>query len=206
MTESWLEWIRSLQALAQAGLTYSENPFDLDRYKKIRELAAHMSASLSAEPLEQVRGIFADQAGYHTPKLDVRGGVIVDGKILLVRELQDGGRWTLPGGWIDPGDAPSEAAVREVREETGYLVRPLKLAAVYDRDRHGHTALFFSIYKLFFLCEMIGGAAAESIETGESAFFAPDALPELSLGRVTPAEIEMLFRHHREPGLETEYD
>jgi ADP-ribose pyrophosphatase YjhB (NUDIX family) len=126
--------------------------------------------------------------------------------VLLVRELLDGGRWTLPGGWMDAGDSPGGAAAREFHEETGYEVRPLKLAAVYDRTRHGHPGNFFSTVKLFFVCELTGGQPRTSSETGESDFFAEDALPELSLGRVTAQEIRMLFKHFRQPDLPTEFD
>ena len=138
--------------------------------------------------------------------MDVRGAVFKDDKILLVRETMDHGRWTVPGGWVDPGDAPGPAAEREVFEETGYLVKAVKLAAVYDRERHGHPAYVYSIYKLFFICDLVGGSPAESIETGESAFFVEEALPELSISRITAEEIYMLFRQHRQPSLPTEFD
>ncbi len=129
-----------------------------------------------------------------------------DGRILLVQELLDNGRWTLPGGWADVTDTPRQAVEREIVEETGYQARAVKLAAVYDRATRGHPPMYFSVYKLFFLCEITGGAPASSIETGGIKFFAEDDLPELSLGRVTPQEIHMLFEHQRTPGLTTEFD
>lgn len=206
MPPKWLEWSRKLQALAQAGLTYSQNEFDLERYRTIRALAAEIAAEGSGVTTSRVETLFVGDEGYATPKLDVRAAVFQQGKILLVRETMDGGRWTVPGGWIDPGDAPAEAAERELFEETGYTGRVLKLAAVYDRDRHGHPPHLYAIYKLFFVCEITGGHAVESIETGESAFFSPDALPELSLARINPDEIAMLFRHYNHPALPTEFD
>lgn len=202
----WLTWARALRALAQAGLTYTENPFDQERYVAIQEIAAEMMAEGAETDLTTVRDLFAEQAGYETPKIDVRGVVFRDDKLLLVRELQDGGRWTLPGGWADIQEPPSQAVEREVWEESGYETRATKLLLLYDRDRHGHPPHAFSIYKLFFLCELLGGAPVDSHETGGADFFAEDAIPELSIGRVTPEEIARLFEHHRHPEWPTEFD
>ena len=206
MSIQWLDWARKLQALCDAGLTYSKNPFDIERYQVIRQMTLEMIAQGSTFEITQIQDIFAHEVGYATPKIDVRGAAFRDGKILLVQEMLDGGRWTLPGGWMDPGDTPGGAAAREFREETGYEVRPLKLAAVLDRNTHGHPVYFFSVIKLFFVCELTGGMPQTSNETGESDFFAEDNLPELSIARVTADEIHMLFRHHLQPGLPTEYD
>jgi ADP-ribose pyrophosphatase YjhB (NUDIX family) len=203
---SWLNWSRKLQSLAQDGLAFTTNPFDKERYHEIQVIAAEIIAANSSFPTEKVQSIFTAEDGYATPKVDVRGAVFMDGKILLVREMLDGGRWTVPGGWADPGEAPGEAVAREVWEETGYQVRVVKIAAVYDRDRHGHPAYFFTIYKLFFICELLGGEPVSSIETGESRFSSVNDLPELSIGRVTTEEILMLFRHHVKPEIPTEYD
>ena len=206
MSTQWLDWARKLQALCDNGLTYSENPFDIERYHAIRKIALEMIAHGSASDLKQIEDLFANEVGYATPKLDVRGAAFRDGKILLVREMLDGGRWTLPGGWMDPGDTPGGAAAREFREETGYEVRPVKLAAVYERSAHGHPVMYFSVIKLFFLCEITGGQPQISHETGESGLFSEDDLPELSIARVTADEIHMLFRHYNQPDLPTEYD
>jgi ADP-ribose pyrophosphatase YjhB (NUDIX family) len=201
----WLAWAQRLQALAQSGLTYSENPFDIARYEALRELAAEMVAGCSGAPVADVRELFAGEAGYATPKVDVRGVVFRGQTILLVRERADG-RWTLPGGWADVNESPAEATVREVYEESGYRTRAVKLLALYDRNRHGHTPYVFHIYKLFFLCELEGGEAARSIETDGVGFFAEDELPELSLGRVTPEEIARFFEHLRHPEWPTDFD
>lgn len=206
MDPKWLEWGRALQTLAQNGLAYSQNPFDIERFEAVRLISAQILAEHSGGDMQQLVDLFTGEEGYATPKVDVRGAAFRDEKILLVRELLDEGRWTLPGGWADAGDSPSQAVIREVREESGYEARAVKLAALYDRNLHGHPQFYFSIYKLFFLCEITGGAAAESIETAGAEFFAEDALPELSIGRVTEAEIHMLFNHHRHPELPTEFD
>lgn len=206
MAARWLEWGQALQAIAQNGIAYSHNPFDIERYREIQRIAAEMiSANGDIEP-ERLLHLFEIEEGYATPKIDVRGAAFRDGKILLVRELLDEGRWTLPGGWADAGDTPSGAVEREMREESGYAARATKLAMVYERHRHGHPQMYFAVFKLFFLCEITGGAAADSLETGGAAFFDVNDLPELSLGRVTPEEIHTLFMHHRDPSLPTEFD
>ena len=201
----WLTWAQSLQSIAQAGLTYAQNPFDLERYAALRDLAAEIVAHQAEVDPTQMHEIFLHEAGYPTPKVDVRGVVIQDGQILLVKELSDGG-WTLPGGWVDVNEPPSRAVEREVWEESGYQVRAARLLALYDRNLHGHPAHIFHIYKLFFLCELTGGAPADSIETAGASFFSPQALPPLSLGRTTPEEIERLFVLHQNPAWPTDFD
>ena len=205
--EGWLTWVKSLRSIAQSGLTYAESPFDLERYKQIQEIAAEIAAAQTGTEFEMIRELFAGALGYETPKVDVRGVVFQEERILLVRELMDGGRWTLPGGWADVNDRPSEAVEREVWEESGFQVRASKLLAVYDRRLHGHTPPTpYGIYKLFFLCDLIGGRPATSIETGGAEFFAEDEIPELSLGRVTPPIIARLFEHARHPEWATDFD
>jgi len=206
MQPKWLEWVQALQTIAQNGLAYSQNTFDIERFAAIRALAAEILATYTKTEPGPLLALFANEEGYATPKVDVRGALFQNDKILLVQELLDDGRWTLPGGWADVTDTPSQAVVREILEESGYQSRPVKLAAVYDRNSRGHPLLYFSVYKLFFLCKITGGAPTSSSETGEIQFFAEDNLPELSLGRVTPQEIHMLFEHHRNPGLPTEFD
>jgi ADP-ribose pyrophosphatase YjhB (NUDIX family) len=203
---AWLEWAMRLQALAQDGLLFAQNPFDVERYGAVRQIAAKMMAAGSGWPTERVAGIFDGETGYATPKVDVRGVVLQEGRMLLVRERTDG-RWTLPGGWADPGDTPSAAVEREIREESGYLARAVKLLAVYDRARQGHQPPHpFAIYKLFFLCELTGGQAQESDETDGVGFFGRDALPELSLARVTPRQLVRLFEHARHPEWPADFD
>lgn len=206
MSEKWLAWAQRLQALTQNGLAYCKNPFDIERYQEMRAMALEMIADVGGLEPARVRDLFAKEEGYVTPKVDVRGAAFRDGKVLLVREMLDGGRWTLPGGWMDAGDSPGGAAAREFFEETGYEARPLKLAAVYDRARHGHPLYYFSTLKLFFVCEITGGQPQTSTETGESDFFNQHNLPDLSVARVTADEIHMLFKHFRQPELATEFD
>jgi ADP-ribose pyrophosphatase YjhB (NUDIX family) len=206
MEPKWLEWGQALQSIAQNGLAYSKNPYDLERFESIRALASEILATYTGMEGGSLLDLFAHEEGYATPKVDVRGSLFKDDGILLVQEIQDNGRWTLPGGWADVTDTPSQAVLREIREESGYEARVVKLAAVYDRNSRGHPPMYFSVYKFFFLCEITGGAPAGSMETGGVEFFREDSLPELSLGRVTQQEIHMLFEHYRNPGLPTEVD
>jgi ADP-ribose pyrophosphatase YjhB (NUDIX family) len=202
----WLAWARRVEAIAQNGLTYTEGPFDRQRYEELQEIAAGMLAALDGgAPPERVLELLRAQDGYQTPKVDVRGAVFQDGKILLVREREDG-RWTLPGGWADVGESPAEAVVKEIREESGYETRAVKLLAVWDRDRHGHPPLAWYTYKLVIRCELTGGAPVHSIETEGAEFFAEDGIPPLSLTRVVPSQIARLFAHLRDPGLPTDFD
>jgi ADP-ribose pyrophosphatase YjhB (NUDIX family) len=204
----WLAWGRELQAISQTGLAFVRDPYDRERYEMLRDLAARIMAEGSGRPAEQVLRIFEDQAGYATPKVDVRGAAFdAEGRILMVREVLDGGRWTLPGGWADVNLTPAENVAKEMREESGYEVRVRKLAAVWDRTRQGHPATAFSCCKFFFVCDIVGGAAATSLETAGTGWFAEDTLPEdLSLGRVLPGQLRRMFAHHRDAALPTDFE
>lgn len=197
-----------LAALAQDGLEFSANDFDTDRYRKIGAAATELLSVLSDRPAEQFRLELGRDSGYATPKVDVRGALVDDAhRILLMRERTDG-RWSLPGGWADPGDTPSNAVVREVREETGYSARVVKLIACLDRDAQGHLPpLPVAAYKLFFLCEPTGEVSApEELETLEVGWFGLAELPPLSAGRVNRAELELVLAHAADRSLPTAFD
>jgi ADP-ribose pyrophosphatase YjhB (NUDIX family) len=199
------EWARKVQAIAQNGLTFSKDPYDRERYTQLAELATHMLATgLDLAP-GAARAFWDGADGYATPKVDVRGGVFDADRVLLVRERSDG-RWTLPGGWVDINDAPSEAVAREIYEESGFRARPIKLAALVDKNRHPHPPGIHHIYKLFFVCELTGGSAATSAETDAVDFFPVAALPQLSAGRVLAAQIERLYQHRLDLTLPTDFD
>jgi ADP-ribose pyrophosphatase YjhB (NUDIX family) len=204
----WLAWAREIQGIAQTGLTFTHDPYDRERYEALQSLSIRIMAASGGADLTRVAALFTAQEGYATPKIDVRGAVFDDaGHILLVREVLDDGRWTLPGGWGDVNLTPAENVAKEVSEESGFQVSVRKLAAVWDRTRQGHGPSPFSAYKLFFLCEIIGGAAATSLETSEVAFFAEAALPtELSTSRVLPHQLARMYAHWRDPGLPTDFD
>ena len=209
MEPVWLVWARELQAVAQTGLTFATNGYDRERYTAIRSLAAQIMATQSDADFGRVEALFAEQAGYATPKVDVRGAIFDENsRILLVREIADAGRWTMPGGWADVNQSPAESVIREVREEAGLEVRVRKLAAVYDRARHPHQPPHpFHVFKLFFICEVIGGTPEPGTETSEVAFFAENEIPgDLSLGRVVPHQIGRMFEHARHRDLPTDFD
>jgi ADP-ribose pyrophosphatase YjhB (NUDIX family) len=206
VTPRWLEWTRRLQSIAQAGLTHSRDSYDLERYSEVRRVAAEIAAAGSEGNADAILAFFTSERGYPTPKVDVRAAVIVEERILLVRERDDG-RWALPGGWADVGESAGEAAVRETLEEAGIEVRPEKVIALYERERRGHPAHPEFSYKIFFACRVRGVAEPRGgAETLDAAFFASNALPPLSAARVTAQEIAVAFAHHREPELPTEFD
>jgi ADP-ribose pyrophosphatase YjhB (NUDIX family) len=201
-----LSWCSRLQAIAQNGLTFARDPFDVERYTELRQIAAEMLAAETGAEVSAARAFFDKDSGYATPKVDVRGVVFRDGKMLLVRETSDG-KWSLPGGWADPNESPAENVVREIFEETGFQTRALKLLAVFDRSKHPHEPTFpFHVYKLFLLCEIIGGAASRSSETDEIGFFGETEIPELSVTRVTAWQVQRMFEHARNRGLPTDID
>lgn len=202
----WLDWARRLQAIAQNGLAYAKDPFDIERFEATREVAAEMLARASGLDIPLVRGILSRDSGYATPKVDTRGVVFRENKILLVRERSEG-LWTLPGGWADPCASPAENVAREILEESGFKTEPVKLLALWDREKHPHDPPFaFHVYKLFILCRLTGGMEKLSAETDGVAFFGEEELPPLSLSRVLPAQIHRMFDHLRNPGLPTDLD
>jgi ADP-ribose pyrophosphatase YjhB (NUDIX family) len=197
-----------LAALAQDGLTFAADDYDLDRYRQVSQLAVDLLAVISGQPAAELAVELGRDSGYATPKIDVRGAIFdQDERVLLMREKTDG-RWSLPGGWADPGDPPSDAVTREVLEETGYHSSAVKLIACWDRDRQGNLPLLpVHVYKLFFLCRRDGAVQAPAaLETLEVGWFGMDELPPLSLGRVNHRQLGRALAHHRDPSLPTEFD
>jgi ADP-ribose pyrophosphatase YjhB (NUDIX family) len=199
------DWYRRLRTVAQYGLTYSKDPYDLERFREVLAVTEQLAEALTGKPSERVAEALRLELGPPSPKLDVRAAVFRDDCVLLVRETADGS-WSLPGGWIDLGDAPAGAAVREVREESGYECVPRKLVAVVDWKQHSPVPQLFHVYKLLFWCELVGGAPTSSVETSECGFFPRDALPPLSLPRVSEELILRAYRHRAAPELPTEFD
>jgi ADP-ribose pyrophosphatase YjhB (NUDIX family) len=181
-----VRWARALEAIARSGLTFTESAFDRERFEAVRTIAAEIAASTSGEDVGPLRARFADEYGYATPKVDVRGVVLDGDRILLVREVGEE-RWTLPGGWADVGETPSRAVEKEVRQEAGLDVAARRVLAVYDRDFRGRTQWPAHVYKLYVLCEALGGRPrGDGLETEEASFFPIEDLPELS--PKTPSE------------------
>lgn len=203
-TERWLDWAVELQSLAQAGLTYGRDVYDLERYQRIREISAEIMAHMSDLPLEKVKGLFCNETGYQTPKLDTRAAIFQNGKILLVQE--NNGKWSLPGGWCDVNVSVAENTVKEVREEAGLDVVAEKIIAVQDRAKHNLPLYAYGVCKVFMQCRVTGGAFQPNIETTQTRYFAPEELPELSTEKNTAAQIQMCFDAYASPRWETLFD
>ncbi len=200
----WFEWAREIYSLSQAGLTYSTNVFDIANFKRMQEISAEIIASQSELDLQTVQDNFSMQKGYATPKIDVRAAVFRDGKILLVQESADG-KWAMPGGWGDIGDAPAQMVARETWEESGFTVRVDKLAGVYDANRV-EPMEFFHAYKLIFICSIMAGEATTSKETLAVDFFSHDDLPPLSEGRTNISMIDEVFAQLADPGRQAYFE
>lgn len=204
-SKKWLKWAESLQSIAQTGLHYCKDVYDKERYQHIQHIAADILGQYSTLPSDSILEIFKLGSGYQTPKIDVRGAIFQENKVLLVRESSEQ-RWSLPGGWADIQYTPTENIIREIQEESGFDARVLKLAAVLDKAKHAHPDDLPYTYKLFFLCEINGGKPQTSIETDAIDWFSLDTLPILSLARVTAEQIHLLYKHHLDMTRQTDYD
>lgn len=200
----WLKWVSEIQAIAQSGLAYCDNEFDKERYIKLEKVITELTAYCSEHQLNDITNMFSLEKGYATPKIDVRSFIIQDNKLLLVKERSDG-LWTLPGGWADINESPSEAVVRETKEETGYDVSPIKLLALWDKLKHDHPPQWPHAYKCFFYCQIISGSPNKNIEITEQAFFDLNNLPLLSTHRVTKKQLNRLHELIITPQ-ETQFD
>ncbi len=200
----WLDWAVELQALAQAGLKYGHDQFDLERYERIRAIAAEMIAYKADISPEKVKDLFCNETGYQTPKLDTRAAIFRDGKILLVQELD--GKWSLPGGWVDVGLSVGENTVKEVREEAGLDAEALFLIAVQDRDKHNRPKYAHKICKIFVLCRALGGAFRPNTETTASGYFTLEDLPPLAENKNTAEQIKMCFEAYGAERWTTRFD
>lgn len=202
--EKWLNWAIELQALAQAGLFYGRDVYDIERFQRIRDIAAEMLADRTELPPDTVKGLFCNETGYQTPKIDTRAAVFRDGKILLVQEKD--GLWALPGGWCDVLESVASNTVKEVREEAGITCEPLRIIAVQDRNRHNKPPYAYGVCKIFVLCRALGGAFEENCETTAAEYFAPEELPPLAEEKCTAAQITMCFAANSQPDMPTLFD
>lgn len=205
MEKKILEKIKRIQSIANAGLAYSNLPFDLERYDELKKISYSLLSDLTGAELSLIENLFLNETGYQTPKVDIRGVVFKDNKILMVKEKVDN-KWSLPGGWADVGYSPAEVAVKEVWEEAGLKVDTVKLLAVLDKKSHKHPPSPFYVYKIFFLCKETGGSLTAGSETLEVNYFGVDELPVLSETRITKSQIDLLFEFLRNPDKETVFD
>ena len=202
--ENWLRWAVELQSLAQAGLAYGKDVYDLERYTRIREIAAEMLVEPSGLPLERVKDLFCCETGYQTPKLDSRAAIFQDGKVLLVQE--NDGRWSLPGGWVEVDLSVGENTVKEAKEEAGVDVVPERLIAVQDRARHNQPLYAYGVCKIFVLCKLLGGRFEKNSETLQSRWFGEDELPALAEEKNTAQQIRMCFQASRDPNWKVQFE
>lgn len=203
--EKWLEWTMEIQSIAQAGLTYGHDEFDKERYERLREISAEILAYKTDMTVEKVKDLFCNETGYQTPKVDTRAAVFENGKILLVHEKD--GRWSLPGGWCDVDQSVAENTVKETVEEAGLEVKPTKLIAVQDRNKHNTPVYAYGVVKIFVMCTLIGGSFVENIETTETKYFARNEIPEnLANEKVTREQIEMCFDAYNDEHWMTQFD
>ena len=201
----WLEWVREIQAIAQSGAHFAENEYQLERFQRLAVIAAEIASECSELEFTPLAEAFTAQVGYATPRVDVRAAVFLNGKLLMVRECQDGG-WTMPGGWADVGDVPSQAAEREALEESGYIVKARRVIGVYDANRTGPLEIFHAV-KIVYVCDLLGGEARPSRETSEVAFFSPDEIPGVLSGeRTKPRHIADAYAALADPDRSTVFD
>lgn len=205
MSYKWLEWAKKIQAISQSGLSFSNDNFDIERYEELRKISAEIMEQYTDLEMEKITGLFTNEVGYQTPKIDVRGAVFNNDKILMVRERIDD-KWSLPGGFCDIGLSPSENIVKEVKEESGYNVKVNKIVALLDMNKHSHPPQPHHYYKIFIQCELTGGQAKTGIETKDVRFFSEENLPKLSSGRNTQDQIKMLFCFLRDPNKVSIFD
>jgi ADP-ribose pyrophosphatase YjhB (NUDIX family) len=202
---NWLSLAQRIQAISQAGLTFTRNKYDVDRYEQLREISVEIMQEFTDAPQEKIRNLFASEKGYQTPKVDVRGVVFRENKILMVREGIDG-KWSIPGGWADVCKTPFEIAEKEVWEEAGIHVKPIRILAVLDKRKHPHPPDPWHSYKLFILCEDQGGEPKPGMETLDARFVGPDEIPVLSEERTTHSQIDLMFEFLRHQDKQTVCD
>lgn len=203
--EKWLKWAMEIQSMAQAGLTYTDNVYDIERYERLREISAEMIAEKSDMSVEKVKGLFCDEKDYPTPKLDTRAAIFKDDKILLTHEKN--GTWSLPGGWVDVLESIRSNTIKEVKEETGLDVSAKKVIALQDRNKHNKPIYAYGVCKAFVLCEVVGGSFEENIETTEIKCFSIDEIPEnLAEEKTNLEQIKMCFEAYNNPKWETLFD
>ena len=203
--EKWLKWAIEIQSIAQAGIEYSNNVYDTERYERLREISAEMINEKSDISLDKVKNLFCNEIGYQTPKIDTRAVIFKDNKILLTHEKN--GTWSLPGGWCDVLESVKSNTLKEVKEETGLDVETIKIIAIQDRNKHNKPIYAYGICKVFVLCNVIGGEFIEKIETTEIAYFSIDEIPDnLAEEKTNKEQIEMCFKAYNDEKWQTQFD
>lgn len=205
MNDKWIEFAIRIQSIAQAGLQYGKDKFDLERYEELREIAAEMMAAKTDIPTEKIYDLFCNETGYQTPKVDTRAAIFVNGGILLVHE--NNGTWSLPGGWCDVDQSVASNTEKEVREETGLIVDSEKIIAVQDWRRHNVRNYAYGVIKIFVLCKYLGGEFKKNMETTEIGYFNRENIPQnLAVEKTSYEQIMMCFDAYENSDLPTLFD
>lgn len=205
MNDKWIEFAIRIQSIAQAGLQYGKDKFDLQRYEELREIAAEMMAAKTDIPTEKIYDLFCNETGYQTPKVDTRAAIFVNGEILLVHE--NNGTWSLPGGWCDVDQSVASNTEKEVREETGLIVDSEKIIAVQDWRRHNVRNYAYGVIKIFVLCKYLGGEFKKNMETTEIGYFNRENIPQnLAVEKTSYEQIMMCFDAYENSDLLTLFD
>lgn len=203
--EKWLKWAMEIQSLAQAGLAYTNNPYDVERFTRLREISAEMMAEKTNINLDKVKELFCNENGYQTPKIDTRAAIFKEGRILLVHE--NNGTWSLPGGWCDVLESVKSNTIKEVKEETGLDIETVKIIAIQDRNKHNKPQYAYGICKVFVLCNVVGGKFVENIETTEIKYFSLEELPtNLAEEKTSKEQIKMCFEASNNENWQTQFD
>ena len=204
LTEPWLTWAIEIQSIAQNGLAYCKNIYDIERYERLRDLAAEMLSYKTDIPVEKVKSLFCHEQGYQTPKIDSRAAIFKHGKILLVQE--NDGLWSLPGGWVDVLETIDSNTVKEVKEEAGLDVKPRFLIAIHAQHKRNYPPFAYRVLKAFVMCEPLGGKFQHNSETLQSAYFTLDELPEMNNEKNTKEQVELCFQAYHSKHWITEFD
>ncbi len=203
--DHWLTIAKKINSIAQTGLAFTKDKFDKERYNELLDLSIQILKNITEIDSQKLKFVFNRDIGYQTPKVGIRAVVFKDEKILLVKERMDN-KWCMPGGYADTGMTPGEIAVNEVKEESGYDVRPIRILGLIDYNKHQERPFPFDLYQLFMECEITGGEATAGIETSEVGFFDINNLPELSVRRVTKDQILKMYELFKNKELEPIFD
>ena len=203
--EKWLKWAIEIQSLAQAGLAYTNNVYDIERYERLREISAEMISEKTDINLNKIKDLFCNETGYQTPKIDTRAVIFKDNKILLTHESN--GTWSLPGGWCDVLESVGSNTIKEVKEETGLDAQTVKIIAIQDRNKHNKPIYAYGVCKVFILCNVIGGEFIENIETTEIKYFSLDEIPDnITKKKTNKEQIEMCFNAMNNKNWQVQFD
>ena len=203
--EKWLELAIEIQSLAQSGLAYTSNVYDIERYERLRDISVEMISMKTDLEFNKIKDLFCNETGYQTPKIDTRAVIFKGDKILLTHE--NNGTWSLPGGWCDVLESVGSNTIKEVKEETGLDVIAKTIIAVQDRNKHNKPIYAYGVCKIFVLCNVIGGEFIENIETTEIKYFSLDEIPNnLAEEKTNKEQIEMCFKAFKDENWQTQFD